>query len=441
VSHDLFKLNGHLENDKGEWRIQYGFQNNQRREFDVRRGDLSKRPAIDLQLYTHSLEAEWESVPGKNRSWCVGVTGLYQDNNNVPGTQRIPFIPNFNSLSGGTFAIGNFYWKNVSADFGFRYDYKNYDVAGYDFKNSLYQNYLNFHNLSATGGIAIQLTKKSSFSSSLSSAWRPPHVAELFSLGTHQSAAAIEYGLFLNDSTNEVMQQSEVNFKNEKGLKWVNTYRWNRNRFTLEASAYVNYIFNYFYLRPTGITQNVRGTYPYFRYTQTDASFVGADILATWAIMRQLKILPKITYLRAADVRNNDYLIFIPSNRAEVAVRYEGQRARWKGVYVEWKNKFIARQTRAPRTITVRAFENALRTNEDPLQGSKSNFDFMDAPPSYFLMSVSAGASVNTKKARYDFRASVENLLNTRYREYTNRFRYYADDLGRNLILSAKCIF
>jgi len=50
VSHNLLKLNGHLSTERGEWKFQYGFQNNNRKEFDIRIGDLSKIPSIDLGL-------------------------------------------------------------------------------------------------------------------------------------------------------------------------------------------------------------------------------------------------------------------------------------------------------------------------------------------------------------------------------------------------------
>jgi iron complex outermembrane receptor protein len=32
----------------------------------------------------------------------------------------------------------------------------------------------------------------------------------------------------------------------------------------------------------------------------------------------------------------------------------------------------------------------------------------------------------------------VNNLLNTSYRNYLNRLRYYADDVGRNITLQLK---
>jgi iron complex outermembrane receptor protein len=32
------------------------------------------------------------------------------------------------------------------------------------------------------------------------------------------------------------------------------------------------------------------------------------------------------------------------------------------------------------------------------------------------------------------FGVSVNNLFNTRYRDYMNRLRYYSDELGRNIV-------
>lgn len=442
VSHNLLKVNGHLHSAWGDWKIQYGFQNNNRREYDMRIGSLSEIPAIDLRLNTHTLEVEVETSKSEMRSHCFGINGMYQVNSNIPGTQRIPFIPNFNNLSAGVFGVSKFYFNKFTADVGARYDYRYYDVAGYDFKNSLYTSQLTFSNASATVGASRQFKANQVISSSISSAWRPPHVAELYSLGTHQSAAAIEYGLLLNDSTNEVMDIDEVGYKNEQALKWVTSYSKSWSHLQVDASVYVNYIFNYIFLKPMGVTQNVRGTYPYFRYTQTDALFTGADLAASLKLNSHWSVNPKATWLWVSDVRNDDYLAFIPPNRYDVAVRYEVAKIKHlQNFFVESKLKYTAKQHRAPRTITVREFSDAIENGTDPLQGSTANFDFMDAPPAYWLWNVSAGVSVNGKKLHYDFRLSAENLLNTRYREYTNRFRYYADDMGSNFLVSIKCTF
>ena len=146
--------------------------------------------------------------------------------------------------------------------------------------------------------------------------------------------------------------------------------------------------------------------------------------------------------LRASDVTNDDYLVYIPSNRFEVALRYDDPTLfMLKNFFVESKVKWIAQQHRAPRTITPREFNDAILEDTDPLQGSSSNFDFMDAPDAYWLINVAVGVTADWGKARYDFRLAAENILNTEYREYTNRFRYYADDLGRNFLFSIRCTF
>lgn len=442
VSHNLLKANGHIDTENGEWRLQYGFQNNNRKEFDIRRGSLSGIPSIDLQLNTHTLEAEWESAPNSKYSFCVGVNGMYQDNNNIFGTQRIPFIPNYNNISGGIFGVTQINRGVWTYDLGMRYDYRYYDVTGFDFKNARFAETLKFQNVSFTAGASAQLGKSQSLALNLSSSWRPPHVAELYSVGTHQSAASIEYGLLLNDTTNEVMNINNVSFKIERALKTVGTYQMKGDRFQLELSGYGNYIFNFIYLKPTGVTQNIRGTYPYFRYTQTDALFLGLDLSGDWTFAPQWKAGSKASLIRASDVSNDDFLVFIPSNKYELSIRFdEPNRLFLKRFYVEARGKYVAFQNRAPRVITVRDILEAGQQGTNLFENNNSNFDFMAAPPAYLLLNLGTGFSVSKEKMRYDIRLSVENLLNESYREYTNRFRYYAGDMGRNFMISAKCTF
>jgi iron complex outermembrane receptor protein len=367
---------------------------------------------------------------------------MFQQNRKVDGTQRVPFIPDFNNISAGLFGVTKVYVNQWTIDVGARYDYKYYSVAGYDYKNSLFQSTLQFNNVSATAGATVGIKQNGTLNLNISSAWRPPHVAELYSVGTHQSAAANEYGFLLNDSTNEVLDIDDVSFKTEQALKFVGTYQHRWSKFTLEMTPYVNYIYNYIYLRPTGISQNVRGTYAYFRYTQTDALFLGADISGVWRVHPFVKVTPKVSLLRASDARNDDYLVFIPSNWYEFAIRYDRPTlGALKNFFIESKTRYVSRQNRTPRVVTVKEINDAMDEGSDPFENDDSNFDFMEAPSGYLLWSAAAGVSIKGEKTQYDFRIGAENILNTTYREYTNRFRYYADDLGSNFIISVKCIF
>jgi iron complex outermembrane receptor protein len=79
--------------------------------------------------------------------------------------------------------------------------------------------------------------------------------------------------------------------------------------------------------------------------------------------------------------------------------------------------KYVDRQRRAPRVITVQEINNAHEQGTDLFKGNNSNFDFMAPPSGYFLWNVAAGLSLRSGKKKYDFRIASENLLNTSYRE------------------------
>lgn len=440
VSHNLLKINGHIHTRQGEWRLQYGFQDNRRKEFDIRIGDLSSIPALNLQLSTHTLDGEWETIHNEKRTVSFGWNGMFQNNDNIFGTKRIPFIPDFTNISGGLFTTAKRYINRVTVNLGARYDYRHYDVSGFDFKNSLYQASFQFHNASFSGGAAIELPKDQEIDISLSTAWRPPHVAELYSLGTHQSAAANEYGLLLNDAS-EVQDIEDTDVKIERAFKAVTTYRREWSRFQLEITPYVNFILNYIYLRPIGVTKTVRGTLPAFKYWQTDALFTGVDFSGIMSVTKNITVIPRASLLRASDVKENEYLINIPSNRFELTARYENVRITSKNFYLQSKLIYTMQQNRAPREITPRQITEAAEEGIDLLENDPSIFDFKAAPEGYFLWNLSAGLTIKQDRVQYNFQVTSENTLDHEYREYTNRLRYYADDLGRNIILSLKCIF
>ncbi|MFM9076156.1 MAG: TonB-dependent receptor domain-containing protein, partial [Bacteroidota bacterium] len=439
--HALAKVKFHRVFPRGEWRLQYAWQQNHRQEFDLRRSGLSRLPAIDLKLNTHTLDQEWQFATPENRKLLVGLNTMLQNNQNIPGTQRIPFIPNFTTATAGLFGAASKTAGNLTSDIGLRYDIRNYDVVGYDFKNTLYRSQLLFHNFSGTGGIVYDFGNGQSVKSTLSTAWRPPHVAELFSLGTHQSAAAIEYGLFLDPETNEIRAANDVRFRNEQAVKWVGSWSRQSRRADIEITTYANSIANYFWLRPGGITKNIRGAYPYFRNTQTDALFLGADVELTYRINEKLSVIPRGSFIRASDLRNKDFLIGIPANRAETTLRYSHTAGKGVQLTAETKGSRIGRQRRAPREITAQQFLDAEKAGADPLGGSNSNFDFLAAPQGYFLWQAAASVTITTGSVRHEIRLSAENILNNQYRDYTNRFRYYADEIGRNIRLSFKSIF
>jgi iron complex outermembrane receptor protein len=70
-----------------------------------------------------------------------------------------------------------------------------------------------------------------------------------------------------------------------------------------------------------------------------------------------------------------------------------------------------------------------------------TNVDYVAAPNAYVLMNFDMGFVLPIKNQSITFNLVVDNLLNTTYRDYLNRFRYYSDELGRNISLKIKVPF
>jgi iron complex outermembrane receptor protein len=443
AQHDLIKLKGHHHflNDQ-VLTFQYGFQHNHRQEYDVRRGTLNEIPSIDLKLSTHTLDGEWEHVHKDRRLGSTGLNLLFQNNENVPGTQRIPFVPNFQNLTAGLYLIEQWPRDRWTLESGVRYDFRSYDVRGRDYRNELYTSSFMFSNLSGTAGAQYALSVRSNVKTNLGVAWRPPNVAELYSFGLHQSAGAIEYGLLLDQGDNHILDPDSAGIHSEVAFKWVNTYSLSAQRVKLEATAHVAFIDNFIYLRPGGVTTTVRGAFPFFRYDQAAALFTGLDGFVSWAMSGRISLEGKVSLLYASDVENKDVFLYIPSNQGQITLQYQFPgKGSWLDGYFSAGAHLVARQGNAPRTITVSEFIAAIENGQDPLGGDGSNFDFADAPSGYALATVQAGITRVLRKGRIVARAEINNLMNQAYREYTNRMRYYADDIGRNFTLAFKYVF
>ena len=94
---------------------------------------------------------------------------------------------------------------------------------------------------------------------------------------------------------------------------------------------------------------------------------------------------------------------------------------------------YTFRQLQAPRTVLPQSL----------IDGSKiitidsEIFDFMNAPRDYFLLNL----SWNFKWKNLSGSIAAQNLLNSRYRDYLNEMRYFADELGRNLLFTLNYSF
>jgi iron complex outermembrane receptor protein len=398
VSHHLAKVKSHYHLSEN-WKLnaQYGFQLNLREEYDRRRGDLNDRPSLDLKLYTNTFDLFVDHTHRNEFSGTWGINLIQQANSNVPGTGVTPLIPNYDMVNAGFYLMEKYSKGPLELEAGIRYDFRNVQTARF-IQNELQESDLDYQNFSAFIGGLFQINPKISFSSNLGSAWRPPNVNELFSQGLHHGAAAVEIG------------DSELN--SEKSFKWVNEFEYDHNNLHLEVTGYANQINNYIYLNPTGETVvSLRGTFNVYEYLQANAFFYGFDFSGSYEFSEKISAYAKGSIIRAKNTDENNYFPFIPSDRMDWGFAYDFDSGNGKMNKVTLSNILVAQQTREP------------------------DFDIAPAPPAYALFNLAYQKQLQVHSNKLNLGIQIQNVFNTSYKEYMNRFRYFTDDMGRNILL------
>lgn len=409
IEHELFKANAYwLTGEKGKLTFTYARQFNRRQEFDKHvpanpTPEELNTPALSFGLTTHTGEIAWSHNRAHNFKGSIGVSGIHQGN-----TYRGRFfIPNFRKMGGGLFWIEQ--WKpkdsKLALEAGARFDYI-YQRIYMWVNDEIYSPARNFMNGSGSLGAVYKFNKKFTGRMNVGSAWRPPNVAELYSDGLHHGAAGIERG----DST----------MVTEKALNFTASLEYKSEKFNFLIDGYYNIVDDFIYLRPT--LENVltiKGAYPLFAYTQADVHLRGTDITINYNPTKNWAFTSKASIIRAWNYTQDDYLIWMPADRFENSVEYRFKDSnKLSNAFIEMSVVSVLKQKRAPE-----------------------NSDFAPPPEGYTLLNASIGMDIPVKDQLITVGLSANNILNVRYRDYLNRFRYFADEMGTNISLRVKVPF
>jgi len=422
--------------NEGKLSFRGGVQLNLRDEFDVRRNE--DLPIIDLDLLTYDYQLEWEHPSWNGWDGLVGVQYFSQNNDNNPGTQTTPFIPNYNTNRYSAFAIENIHFGKNTLEAGVRFDFENNDVRGRETNQDIFRDNYTFTNFTASLGYVRQLSENSTFRTNLGSAFRTPNVAELFSFG--QQGFRSTFGLLRFTNTNGILSTAEVtpleesDVDLERGYKFTNEFRTYKNGNAHVLTVYSHYIDNYIFDRPIGVFGTIRGPQPAFIIDQADALFLGADYTWKKEFTKQISGTFGISYLWSRNIGENEPLIDQPPISTNLQFQWDQRKI---GVFEssKWtiRPSYTFQQFQAPRTISP---ENLVDGSAVVTPDSEI-FDFLDAPEGYFLLDL----SWNFTWKNLSGSITAKNLLNTRYRDYLNEFRYFADEPGRNILFTLNYSF
>lgn len=399
-----FTVKGDLKwtiSDKHKVEVKASYQDNLRQEFENRKVEkLSWIPVQNLQLTSYNTEGVWDAAWTPKMSSQVGLIGAYQYNFNVPNTKQPAFIPNYAALTTGIFL---FYKARLGEDLqlsaGTRYDYRVMDVDGYTSLSSFkyYKDFRIYSNFTGSVAAHYQLTDNIDLRANVGWAWRPPDINELYATGLHHGTYWVVGNKYL---------------KSEKGYKAVLGGRYRTSFLVVEPSLFYQHVLNYIYDNiGKGLDRfhnHPSGKYPKFIYEQDNARFFGGDITATLMPLEGLSITAKGEWINARNLTQDAWLPFMPSDRYTLGVSYERRLGRWdlaaslEGLYVTKQTHFDPEKDLVP-----------------------------DTPPAYTLLGGSLEVGT-TLPGGMGLKVMFlgDNILNSLYKEYTDRFRYYAHARG-----------
>lgn len=381
--------------------VKYGFQFNKRQEFDKILGRSVKDPISEFYLYSNTADIDWSFKNKKsNYKSNLGLNSTFQ-NNYVGGAY---FIPSYNSQSVGLYSIHKIeekkwvFQSSVRADVSF--------LQIHQIKNKEVHYKHQWFGIAGNVGIAYHIDFHSSISISLGSTWRSPHPVELYSNGVHHGTASIEIG---NTSLKkERAYLSSIDYTYDEGSKHH-----------VVISIYNKYISNYIYLQAKEKAQlTIRGAFPIFEYKQTNANFTGADIYYKIDLSKGFEVSQKISLVYAYNLIEKNYLPFIPPFQSESKVSY---------------------------TIPIHKKVDDFKIGILGTYVAKQNLteyyqELVESPKAYFLLGFESGLSINRQKQSEPISVffSIQNMLNSKYRDYMNRWRYFANEPGINFSLKVK---
>jgi iron complex outermembrane receptor protein len=406
INHDLFKANLNFNfNSKNRLVLQYGRQQNLRKEYD-RHAPYNDSiaalglPAFQLTLITHSGDLKWEHQLFKN---IKGEAGIFYQNQGNSYQGRF-FVPNFKKNTAGIYLLEVLKLKNYEIEAGLRFDRTDLSVFIYESKTlKSYQH--KFQQFSGSTGVSRSIGHHWILKLNFGTAWRPPSINELYSNGLHHGAAAIEIG----DKT--IKQEVAYNF--QMGINYK-TKKW-----SIQADAYHNQIDGFVYLKPSlPPVLTIKGAFPVFRYEQIDARFSGIDLSVYFKLPKSFTVYTKGSFVRVYNQTDNSFLVGIPADKIEPGIIYSFQ----------FKNKHV---------LNVQ-FSAPMVRMQDRVE---ENSDYVAPPKGYLLINAQMSYSFLLKNQKVDLSLEVSNLTNQVYRDYLNRFRYFADEVGRNIGFKLKIPF
>lgn len=408
VKHHLAKFSQkYIFSESMTLNVDAAFQANLRQEYDVRRGGRSSKPSLDLVLLSQFYDVQLNhqgTDPHEIQSF--GIQYKVNNNTNQAGTGINPLIPNYSNHHLASYFIYKNKWKSIPWELGMRAEYRDYQIFRSENNGGGARHH--FINLAGNLGFKKDINKDITTTLDISYTGRPAEVNELYSLGLHQGVSGIEEG------NKDLMP--------EHSFKIVHEYNGHlTHHHHIHISLFFNKFWNFIYLQPSDeFRLTIRGAFPVFKYVGADVNMAGISMKSNLEISEHLLWSNALHYTYGQNLSLNQGLIRIPPLNALSNLSYT------------FGKSALFEELKLGAEVSYTAMQNRVNVTED----------FLLPPDSYFLVSGFLKIKWKTKsKNDIDLIIRGENLLNDTYRDYLNRLRYFADEMGRNIYFNININF
>lgn len=371
----------------------FSYQKNIRKEYEknisLLQSDGKYKPSLSFLLNTYQLDMKF--LQNSNTKWKanIGISSQYQTNEYFSSY----LIPNYQKYTNGIYIIENINFDRLAVEGGLRFDVNYFTIQKWEKGNLI-------ERLHLYKGIASSISLKYPFTLfntylNFSTSWRAPFVNELYSYGVHHSAASFEIG---NDRL-----IPERSYQASLGA-----IRKRVNNLDFELSVYNNYVQNFIQLTPiTPPISTIKGVFPTFLYSQSDVDIFGLEISLNIHLNKKINWYNQGNFLSAFQIANNKSIYGMPPGRINSEIKYQILKNENQNINISFEGVYTMKQ---------------------------KNFaeDYVPSPKAYLLLNADLLFETTILHNQIKLNLGVQNLLNKKYRDYLNRNRYFADDLGRN---------
>jgi iron complex outermembrane recepter protein len=351
--------------------------------------------AFDLLLNTFTLDALAHHTAGARVDGTLGVSGVAQSNDT---RGRIPLVPDARVRSAALFGFEQVSLGRIRVLAGARVDVRRL-TADSNAQLGLAAQTRDYTAFAGNVGIVYRV-RAAALTANWGRAWRAPTLFELFSHGPHLGEARYEIG--------------DAGLKPEAGTNLDVGVRWQGGRVRAELAAYRNAVGRFIFITPTDSFVTLSTSPPdslrVYRYQQADARLAGGEAELEVAVAPVLSVRARADAVRGTNQATGDPLPLVPPARAALGAELHGTGLGWSDrAYAGAEVEVATRQTRL-----------------NPL----------DIPTgAYTLLNLSAGfvRPMLGRIGRVDL--AVRNVANVGYRSFLSRYKEFALDPGRNIVL------